>query len=226
MNYRVDNIPWPIRPAYRAAMRVVGLLIYLYYLLCRITSKVSMERRGSHGLDHHAIFCLWHGNLWSYFTVFRNASAHAMMSHPAAYMEPIHALLRFMGLKKLLLGSSGEEGREALNQLARLVKSGWSTTISPDGPAGPARILKKGVLHLALHSGAPIVPLSICPARFISWPSWDSRKLPLPFNRIKVVLHDAIFVSRQNFNEAGVRIASVLGGPREIRQEPGQAGSS
>ena len=202
-------------------MQSLGLGIFVYYVLCRITSKVFVEKRGDHDLHHHAIFCLWHGNLWSYFTVFRNASAHVMMTHPAAYMEPIHALLRFMGLKRLLLGSSGEEGKKALDQLASLVKNGWSTTISPDGPAGPPRVLKKGVLHLALQSGAPIVPVTICPARFISWPSWDSKKLPLPFNRIKVVLHDPIFVTRQNFNEAGKQIVNALGGPRGAR--PGRS---
>jgi lysophospholipid acyltransferase (LPLAT)-like uncharacterized protein len=62
-----------------------------------------------------------------------------MMTHPAAHMKPVHTLLQLMGLNKLLLGSSGEEGKQAVNQLARLVKNGWSTTISPDGPAGPPR---------------------------------------------------------------------------------------
>jgi hypothetical protein len=40
----------------------------------------------------------------------RYPSAHAMMSHPAAYMKPAHAVFRMMGAKRLLLGSSGVEG--------------------------------------------------------------------------------------------------------------------
>jgi Kdo2-lipid IVA 3' secondary acyltransferase len=120
-----------------------------------------------------------------------------------------------MGLKRLLLGSSGEEGRRAANELAGPVQSGWSTTISPDGPSGPARSLKKGVLHIALQSGVPIVPLSITASRFISFPTWDRKKHPLPFNRIKVFIHNAIYVDRHNFDEIGTKIVSALGGPEE-----------
>lgn len=97
-----------------------------------------------------------------------------------------------------------------MNELALLVKTGWSTMISPDGPAGPARVLKKGVLHLALKSGVPIVPLTISATRFISWPSWDSKKFPLPFNRIRVTVQQAVGVSDQNFDEAGRQIVPLL----------------
>lgn len=74
-------------------------------------------------------------------------------------------------------------------------------TIAPDGPSGPARVLKKGVLQLALKSGTPIVPLTITASRFIAWPSWDSKRFPLPFNRIRVRVHQAISASYQNFDE-------------------------
>ena len=104
-------------------------------------------------------------------------------------MKPIHAAFRLMGLKPLLLGSSGEEGRRAADELARVVHRGSSATISPDGPYGPPRILKKGILHVALKSGVPIVPLTITPSRYIMWPSWDSKKFPLPFGRICVTVH-------------------------------------
>jgi lysophospholipid acyltransferase (LPLAT)-like uncharacterized protein len=165
-------------------------------------------------LSRHAIFCLWHESWWSYFVAFLGyRSAHVMMSHPAAYMKPAHNVFRLMGVKRLLLGSSGEEGRNAANTLARLVREGHSTTISPDGPYGPARILKKGVLHVARQSGAPIVPLTISSSRYLPWRSWDSKKFPLPFNRIRVTVHEDIRVNDDNFDEAMVRLAFALGAP-------------
>ncbi len=105
-----------------------------------------------------------------------------------------------MGLKRLFLGSSGDEGKKAVNELAKLVRQGWSTTITPDGPKGPARSLKKGVLHIALQSGVPIVPLAISASHFVPVPSWDSKKHPPPFSRIKVVMHEAIYVKRQSLD--------------------------
>lgn len=213
-HYRVDSVPWPIRPIYLAVTWVIGSVLYLYYLLCRITSQIVIEGPGDHDLSRHAIFCIWHESWWSYFVVFhRYRSAHAMMSHPAAYMKPVHAVFRMMGAKRLLLGSSGEEGRRAANELARLVHDGFSTTISPDGPYGPPRSLKKGVLHVALQSGAPVVPLTISSSRFIRWTSWDSKKFPLPFSRITVTVHESAYVHPQNFMEAGAYIARTLGGP-------------
>lgn len=139
-----------------------------------------------------------------------------MISHPAAHMKPVHTVFRLMGLKRLLLGSCGAEGKRAVNELARLVQQDWSTTISPDGPYGPPRVLKKGVLHLALQSGAPIVPLTISASRFVSWPSWDSKKFPLPFNHIKVTVHEAISVTRHNFDGVGTRIKNALGWPDQL----------
>jgi lysophospholipid acyltransferase (LPLAT)-like uncharacterized protein len=211
MDYRVNTVPWPIRPLYLAVTWAVGTVLYLYYLFCRLTSKIVIEGPGNHDLSQHAIFCMWHESWWSYFVVFHHfRSLHAMISHPAAYMRPLHCVFRLMGLKRLLLGSSGEEGRRAVDELASLVQRGWSTTISPDGPSGLARTLKKGVLHIALQSGVPIVPLSISASRFVSFASWDGKKHPLPFNRIKVLVHEAIFVDMQNFNETSMQIVSAL----------------
>jgi lysophospholipid acyltransferase (LPLAT)-like uncharacterized protein len=212
VRFRVDNIPFLIHPFYVAGAWAIAVVLYLYYGICRITSRISIEGPGNRDLCQHSIFCMWHESWWSYMVVFlRYRSAHAMISHPAAYMKPLHCLFRLMGLKRLLLGSSGSEGRQAVNELAKLVQKGWSTTISPDGPAGPARSLKKGVLHIALQSGAPIVPLTISASRFIAVPSWDCKKHPVPFSRIKVVVHEAIYVDQQNFNETAARIVTVLG---------------
>jgi lysophospholipid acyltransferase (LPLAT)-like uncharacterized protein len=214
IGYRVDTVPWFVRPFYLAGAWAIGVVLYLYYSFCRFTSTISIEGPGSHDLSRHSIFCMWHESWWSYFIVFhRYPTPHAMISHPAAYMKPLHCVMRLMGLKKLFLGSSGEEGKRAVNRLAALVRKGWSTTISPDGPAGPARALKKGILHIAVQSGVPIVPLTISATRFIPVPSWDGKRHPLPFNRIKVVIRDAIYVDRHNFNEMSARIVDALGGP-------------
>jgi len=214
MKYRVDTVPLPARPFYLAAAWVCGLIVYLYFVACRLTSKISIEGPGNHDLTQHAIFCVWHQSWWAYSVVFVHyRSPHATFSHPAAYMKPIHNAFRLMGLKPLLLGSSGEEGRRAANELARLVHNGSSTTISPDGPYGPPRILKKGVLHVAMKSGVPIVPLAIEPSRYVLWPSWDDKKFPLPFGRIRVTVYPPIAVDGNNFEEAGRLIVLALGGP-------------
>ena len=225
MAYRVDNISWPLRPLYLLLTWTCGAIIYGHCCLCRLTSRVSIEGPGNHDLTQHAIFCIWHESWWCYFVVFsRHPSALAVISHPAAYMKPMHTVFKLLGLKRLILGSSGEEGRRAANELARLVQNGFSTTISPDGPSGPPRILKKGILHIGAQSGVPIVPLAISPSRFVSWPSWDSKKFPLPFSRVRVFVHEAICVNPGNFDEVGARIVAALGSPdKAVPEESGAA---
>jgi lysophospholipid acyltransferase (LPLAT)-like uncharacterized protein len=57
------------------------------------------------------------------------------MQHPTWYMKPSHVMLRFIGVKKITLGSSGYSGKEAADQLVEYLKKGYSTVILPDGPS-------------------------------------------------------------------------------------------
>ena len=58
--------------------------------------------------------------------------------------------------------------------------------MAPDGPAGPARVLKKGVLHVSAQAGVPIVPVRIRCSRSVTLRSWDRKIIPLPFATISV----------------------------------------
>ena len=119
----------------------LGAALYSYYFVCRMTSRVVVEGPGEADFSEPAIYCLWHESWWPYFVAFvRYRRAHVLISDPAAYMKPVHTVFRLMGCRRVLLGSSGDEGRRAANEAAALVAKGWSTTISPDGPKGPPRV--------------------------------------------------------------------------------------
>jgi hypothetical protein len=47
---RVDTVPWPIRPFYLAVTWTCGLALYLYYWICRLTSRISIQGPGNHDL--------------------------------------------------------------------------------------------------------------------------------------------------------------------------------
>jgi lysophospholipid acyltransferase (LPLAT)-like uncharacterized protein len=63
-----------------------------------------------------------------------------------------------------------------------------------------------------MKSGVPVVPLTFTASRCVVWPSWDSKKLPLPFGRIRMTVHRPIAVNRTNFEDAGRLIAAALEG--------------
>lgn len=202
MRYRVDDVPWLWRPIWLAYSWLVGSAWWAVLQLLHLTCRVGVEGREHLGAGESFVYSLWHQSWFLWFVTFvRSHRRHAWMQHPAAYMKPVHIVLHLMGVR-VLLGSGGEEGRQAAATLVRLLRQGWSSVISPDGPSGPAQVLKKGVLHIALESGVPVVPVRFEARPCVRLRSWDRKLLPLPFARIRVVFGEPLTVTQDNFADA------------------------
>lgn len=202
MRYRVDDVPWFWRPFWLAwswlLAVVFGALLAVLHATCRI--RIEGSENLSPGANY--IYSYWHRGLGLWFIAFlRGHAGHVWLQHPAAYMKPVHLVLRWMRVR-MLLGSSGEEGRSAAETLAELVRDGASTVITPDGPKGPPQVLKKGVLHIAAGSGVPVVPVRLSASPAIPLPSWDGKRLPLPFSRIVVTFAPPVHVTPETFDRA------------------------
>jgi lysophospholipid acyltransferase (LPLAT)-like uncharacterized protein len=57
-------------------------------------------------------------------------------------------------------GSSTRGGTSALRDMLRAVSRGSNLAFTPDGPVGPARIVKSGMIFAAQAAGIPIVPVA------------------------------------------------------------------
>jgi len=57
-------------------------------------------------------------------------------------------------------GSSTRGGTAALRELIRDSRQGKNIVFTPDGPKGPRRVLKEGVIGAARVTGLPIVPVA------------------------------------------------------------------
>ena len=207
--YRVDNVPIFIRPQFYLYGYGLGLLLFVFVLCLRMTTKIKISGREKLRKYPNHIFCLWHTYVPLALTgamplipAVLDRSAQVWMQHPAWYMKPIHVLLRFMGVKKIILGSTGHSGRDAADRLVVHLKRGCSTVLNPDGPHGPSFILKKGVLHLSLNSGIPIVALRFSASRFRELKTWDRKKFPYPFSTIAMEFSAPFYVSNDNFEYA------------------------
>jgi lysophospholipid acyltransferase (LPLAT)-like uncharacterized protein len=126
-------------------------------------------------------------------------------------MKPSHIFLRFIGVSKIILGSTGHSGKEAADQLVEYLKNGYSTAIMPDGPNGPPFIMKKGVLHMSLQSNVPIVPLQFKASRALELNHWDKRLWALPFNKYTVQFGEPVQVTEDNLENAYELISEALG---------------
>lgn len=216
--FRVDTIPALLRPVSWVYGYGLGLTLLTYLLLQRLTIAVEVIGQENLDADSNYIFCHWHGavplSLQGSAPRFPSAlrsRPHAWMQHPLWYMKPIHVLLRFIGVDKIVLGSTGHDGRLAADELVGELQAGYSTVLLPDGPAGPPRVLKKGLLHIAAQSGVPIVPLRVTASRRLELRSWDRKQLPVPFSTIGIEIGTPIPVTEHTFEDAAGELTEALG---------------
>ncbi len=212
MAYRVDNIPFYLKPLFWLYGYVLGFALYVLIIMLRLTCQIKFE--GAESVRGHptVIFCTWHENTPSAVVVLRRSRRlQIWMAHPAWYMEPVHVLLWLLGVKRLVLGSTGYEGREAATKLVKYLQEGYSAGIAPDGPYGPPKELKKGALHLSAQSKVPLVAVQFRLSKPFILRSWDKKRWPYPFSQITVKFSQPIFVTPANFEEKSRELAEALG---------------
>jgi lysophospholipid acyltransferase (LPLAT)-like uncharacterized protein len=66
--------------------------------------------------------------------------------------------------------------------------------ITPDGPRGPRRELKPGIVMVASQTGMAIVPIGIGFTRAWRAASWDHFAVPVPFTTLAAVIGEPIAV--------------------------------
>lgn len=89
-------------------------------------------------------------------------------------------------------GSSSRGGREALDELIDAVRGGRPGAFACDGPKGPPREVKMGVVVAAKRTGAPIIPIAFAAARALRLRSWDRTVIPVPGTRAAFAFGDPI----------------------------------
>jgi len=125
----------------------------------------------------------WHRNALIAAYAFRDKGFSVPVSR-SRDGDLITRLLLELGYKMPPRGSSSQGGTVALRALDRMVEAGTTISIQTDGPRGPARVSKLGMVSLARRTGRPISPLAFSAKPCIRFNSWDSTLLPLPFARV------------------------------------------
>jgi lysophospholipid acyltransferase (LPLAT)-like uncharacterized protein len=209
--YRVDDVPWPIRLPYLALTEIAGGVMAAYLLVVHKTSRIVFE--GDRAcIDGAApvIQCVWHENVLAHVASGIDFANHVWMNHPSWYMRPVHVTLRWFHVSRLVLGSSAHDGRRAAEGVVEALRAGHATAIYPDGPSGPRRELKRGVLHIAAQSGAPVVPIAIDVSRAVRLGTWDAKIVPLPFGTLRLTIGDPISVTPAALDDAAQALVRAL----------------
>jgi lysophospholipid acyltransferase (LPLAT)-like uncharacterized protein len=140
------------------------------------------------------IYAFWHRHAFfiSLLRRFdRRRVAVLLSSHRDAQIVAVAVRLRGM---EVVEGSSTRGGLQAYRYLRRALQQCQPVCITPDGPKGPAELVKSGAIHLAQQSGCPIVPVSVSCSRSYRLRSWDRSVLPLPMSRVVVQLGEPLWL--------------------------------
>lgn len=209
--YHVNEVPLLLKPIFYLYGYGIPFFLFIYFFIVHFTSKIVIIDEKHIKNNPNCIICFWHSFICLYFTVFIKNRKHAWLQHPTWYMKPSHVMLRFVGVKKIILGSTGHSGRKAADELVTYLKNGYSTVILPDGPGGPPFKMKKGVFHIALQSRVPVIPIYFEASPCFISPNWDCRRWPVPMSEIKVVVKEPVYISAENFESGYYRVSKALG---------------
>lgn len=139
-----------------------------------------------------AVHALWHAELLPLMLVYAPCRMATMISHHRDG-EIAARVVEALG-SRAVRGSSSAGGGEALRQMEDLGRDGWPLAITTDGPRGPARVSKPGVVRLAAATGRPIVPVGARPVTGWRLRSWDRFIVPRPFTTVHVEFAPPIHV--------------------------------
>ncbi len=174
-----------------------AFLIRIWCSTCRIENRVNEPcERDAFETSGGAVYATWHQRMFYFFRDF--GGRHVIMlisrSRDGEYAHRVAGRLGFQSVR----GSAKKSGSiSAIHELIRkLRKERQAAGLMADGPTGPARELKMGVVKLARATGKPLIPMMYGAQRRIVLKSWDRYILPLPFSRIVIFHGSPIAVPR------------------------------
>ena len=164
----------------------IFLLSIVLKVIYRLNRK-SVRGRRNYVKNIHAgrpvIIAVWHGHLLSVFHDLKDEKVNAVAgTHKDA--DLISKVAEKWGWS-MIRGSSKEKGSIAYKGMIKSLKiPGSILFITPDGPTGPRRIPKPGIIRAAQATDAVIIPTSVFSTKSWEFTNWDTFYLEKPFGKI------------------------------------------
>lgn len=132
--------------------------------------------------ENRYLYSVWHDQI--VMTVFsgrpKNMAGLVSGHQDGGYLADAMKLLGIVAVR----GSSKRGGSRAMGELLQRVRQ-YHVAITPDGPRGPRRKMKTGIVFLASHSGRAIIPsVYACRRGWRIRGNWTDMLMPWPFTTI------------------------------------------
>ncbi len=168
-----DTARWLLAPAFR-----------LLAASWRIRTADEDRWRSLYQARRPHVFLLWHEALLPLLWQHRRQSIAIVVSEArdGQYLADFAVSLGYRTVR----GSSTRGAARALLGAVRELQAGHAVAFTPDGPRGPRRELKPGVVAAAQRGGAVVVPLHAEAAGAWRLDSWDRFMIPKPGALVRI----------------------------------------
>lgn len=129
-------------------------------------------------------FCMWHDHIVMAVFSLRTWKLAGLISQhrDGGYLADSVLITGIQPVR----GSTSRGGMEAVREILSLPD--YHLAMTPDGPRGPRRSMKEGIVYIASRSGRPIVPTALLADRCWSFPgSWTNMLIPKPFSKALLI---------------------------------------
>ena len=181
-----------------------NFLTFLAYQICNLhvkTTRITLD--GEEVIRKHiqkggrVIFACWHQRFYGGFYVPRILKmTPCIMISASRDGDFVSAVVSRIGWIPIR-GSSSRRGMEALKEMIEGVKTYRIGAHIVDGPQGPPRVIKAGLVTLAQQTGAAIFPGYITYEKPRVFGSWDRFMIPKPFSRVLIRVGPPVYVPQE-----------------------------
>lgn len=172
-----------------------AMMIRLLHHTCHFTTFGREYEEAALSTGKSIIYTAWHCAFPGVVYYFRDRNGLLMVS-PSRDGDWASRVLNHLGYQSVR-GSSRKGGGLVLRQMIAHLRSGEPGGFIADGSRGPARIAQKGILVLARHAKAPLVPVSMAANPCWRFRSWDRTMLAKPFARVAFVYGPPIWITEE-----------------------------
>lgn len=183
---------------------IIFLVVKLFSLTIKI-KKINFENvleAQKISPNKSVVFAYWHENIFALLI------SHSYMGIlPMISKSKDGDLIDFIAKKfgyDSVRGSSTRGGKEAKNEMIyKMIYEHKHGALAVDGPRGPRRVLKSGVIAVARDTKSPIILAVAMSSRFwVLKKTWDQTRIPKPFSTVLVLYSKPIFVDSNVYGEA------------------------
>jgi lysophospholipid acyltransferase (LPLAT)-like uncharacterized protein len=157
------------------------------------------------------LVCFWHSRIplspacWPLGRA-QEPRAVISLSPDGAFIAKAMARIGFPAIRgssaKASDPAAAKGGSAAFRDVLRWMKGGGGVAITPDGPRGPAEVMKEGPPLMARLSKAPVLLVGLASKPCLRLSSWDQAMIPLPFSQGVIVWDGPLGVTGDDDLEA------------------------